>query len=272
MGAVLMIAAPRPPTAPPGAPISGISSCWRWCSRPMPGCSRPAGQAGSGRGPSGSASAPSPLGIAALFEHWLVRLFHSLLPPPSCSRFGLACLGLHLLALLLVMGAVTPVLAAGRGIPSAISSHESLTLGLALSLLVVLGRLHPSALGRRRQACRDEFSPPGCRTGSPLLCAALLLGSWCASGCRCVRRPARCCSAPSSPGMWAPGPPGAGAIARLLRRQLALMTLAVPAAARLRLPLLLRSGADPDTKSWLLLPGALLLGAHHVVEDPRQGR
>jgi hypothetical protein len=45
------------------------------------------------------------LGVAALFEHWLIRLFHSF-AAAILLTLALACLGLHLLALPLVMGAV----------------------------------------------------------------------------------------------------------------------------------------------------------------------
>ena len=197
------------------------------------------------------------LGVAALFEHWLIRLFHSF-AAAILLTLALACLGLHLLALPLVMGAVTLCWLQAERDPARHLLYESLTLGLALSLLV-LGRLHHPLWEGGTSVLNELGSSRLPLWLNPLLCAALLLAVMVR-----LRLPLRyglplVVISAIIPGM------GAGALVLVLgfyAGSLALMTLAGPA-ARLWLPLLLRSGADPDDQVLAAARaplGALLLG------------
>ncbi|MGS3174444.1 DUF4401 domain-containing protein [Aeromonas sanarellii] len=202
------------------------------------------------------------LGIAALFEHWLVRLFHSF-AAAILLTLGLACLGLHLLALPLVMGAVTLCWLQAERDPVRHQLYESLTLGLALSLLV-LGRLH-HPLWDGGASVLDEFSPSRLPHWlNPLLCAALLLGVMVRLRLPLFAGLPLVLLSAFIPGM------GAGALVLVLGfygGSLALMTLAVLLLLGFGSLYYYDLGLTLMTKSWLLLgSGALLLGTRHLLK------
>ncbi|PJG57452.1 DUF4401 domain-containing protein [Aeromonas cavernicola] len=117
------------------------------------------------------------LTIAALFDHWLVRLFHSF-AAAILLTLGLACVGLQLLALPLVLSAVAICWLQADAKPHRpwhYPSYHAISMGLALSLLV-LGRLH-QPLWDGSSSVLDELGASRLPLWlNPLLCAALLLG------------------------------------------------------------------------------------------------
>ncbi|MGY3856990.1 DUF4401 domain-containing protein [Aeromonas intestinalis] len=197
------------------------------------------------------------LAIAALFEHWLVRLFHSF-AAAILLALGLACLGLQLLALPLVMAALAACWLQAERDPRRHQLYESLTLGLALSLLV-LGRLH-HPLWEGGASVLDELG--GSRLPlwlNPLLCAALLLGVMVR-----LKLPLLCALPLVLISAIIPGM-GAGALVLVLGfygGSLSLMTLAGLLLLGFGSLYYYDLGLSLMTKSWLLLgSGALLLGA-----------
>ncbi|WP_349918393.1 DUF4401 domain-containing protein [Aeromonas veronii] len=197
------------------------------------------------------------LAIAALFEHWLVRLFHSF-AAAILLALGLACLGLQLLALPLVMAALAACWLQAERDPRRHQLYESLTLGLALSLLV-LGRLH-HPLWEGGASVLDELG--GSRLPlwlNPLLCAALLLGVMVR-----LKLPLLCALPLVLISAIIPGM-GAGALVLVLGfygGSLGLMTLAGLLLLGFGSLYYYDLGLSLMTKSWLLLgSGALLLGA-----------
>ena len=113
------------------------------------------------------------LGIAVLFDHWLVRLFHSM-AAALLLTMGLACHGLQLLALPLVMVAITFCWLRTEADPTRHQIYHAITLGLSLSLLL-LGRLH-HPLWAVGGSLLDELGLSRLPLWlTPLLCAALLL-------------------------------------------------------------------------------------------------
>ncbi|MGL5225572.1 MAG: DUF4401 domain-containing protein [Aeromonas sp.] len=113
------------------------------------------------------------LTIARLFDHRLIQLFHSA-GAALLLTLALACSGLQLLALPLVMIAITLCWLASDDDPIRHQVYHGITLGLALSLLV-LGRLHyplwdggSSVLDQFGLSCLPLWL-------NPLLCAAVLL-------------------------------------------------------------------------------------------------
>lgn len=111
--------------------------------------------------------------IAALFDHWLVRLFHSV-AAALLLTLGLACLGLQLLALPLVMATLTLCWLRADKDPHRHGFYHAISMGLALSLLV-LGRLH-HPLWDGGSSVLDELGSSRLPLWlNPLLCAALLL-------------------------------------------------------------------------------------------------
>ncbi|MER0431250.1 DUF4401 domain-containing protein [Aeromonas caviae] len=196
------------------------------------------------------------LGVAALFEHWLIRLFHSF-AAAILLTLALACLGLHLLALPLVMGAVALCWLQAERDPARHLLYESLTLGLALSLLV-LGRLHHPLWEGGTSVLNELGSSRLPLWLNPLLCAALLLAVMVR-----LRLPLRyglplVVISAIIPGM------GAGALVLVLgfyAGSLALMTLAGLLLLGFGSLYYYDLGLTLMTKSWLLLAsGALLLG------------
>jgi MFS family permease len=110
--------------------------------------------------------------IAFCFEHWLIRLFHTL-AAALLLTLALACLGLQILALPLVMALLCACWLWAQRRPHQHERFEAMAFGLALSL-ILLGRLHQplfdetsvlEELGRSRLP----------HWLNPLLCAALLL-------------------------------------------------------------------------------------------------
>lgn len=195
--------------------------------------------------------------IAALFEHWLVRLFHSF-AAAILLALGLACLGLQLLALPLVMGAAALCWLQAERDPVRHQLYESLTLGLALSLLV-LGRLH-HPLWDGGASVLDELGPSRLPLWlNPLLCAALLLGVMVH-----LRLPLLACLPLVLLSALIPGM-GAGALVLVLgfyAGSLTLMTLAGLLLLGFGALYYYDLGLTLMTKSWLLLgSGAVLLGA-----------
>jgi hypothetical protein len=205
--------------------------------------------------------------VAALFEHWLIRLFHSF-AAAILLTLALACLGLHLLALPLVMGAVALCwLQAGRD-PARHLLYESLTLGLALSLLV-LGRLHHPLWEGGTSVLNELGSSRLPLWLNPLLSAALLLAVMVR-----LRLPLRyglplVVISAIIPGM------GAGALVLVLgfyAGSLALMTLAGLLLLGFGSLYYYDLGLTLMTKSWLLLAsGALLLGTRQWLKHLHNG-
>lgn len=202
------------------------------------------------------------LGIAALFEHWLIRLFHSF-AAAILLTLGLACLGLQLLALPLVMGALTTCWLLAERQPSRHQLYESLTLGLALSLLV-LGRLH-HPLWDGGASMLDELGHSRLPLWlNPLLCAALLLGVMVRLKLPLLYGLPLVLISALIPGM------GAGALVLVLgfyAGSLGLMTLAGLLLLGFGSLYYYDLGLTLMTKSWLLLgSGALLLGARQLLK------
>lgn len=202
------------------------------------------------------------LGIAALFEHWLIRLFHSF-AAAILLTLGLACLGLQLLALPLVMGALTACWLLAERQPSRHQLYESLTLGLALSLLV-LGRLH-HPLWDGGASMLDELGHSRLPLWiNPLLCAALLLGVMVRLKLPLLYGLPLVLISAIIPGM------GAGALVLVLgfyAGSLGLMTLAGLLLLGFGSLYYYDLGLTLMTKSWLLLgSGALLLGARQLLK------
>ncbi|MBV7413561.1 DUF4401 domain-containing protein [Aeromonas sp. sif2433] len=202
------------------------------------------------------------LGIAALFEHWLIRLFHSF-AAAILLTLGLACLGLQLLALPLVMGALTACWLLAERQPSRHQLYESLTLGLALSLLV-LGRLH-HPLWDGGASMLDELGHSRLPLWlNPLLCAALLLGVLVRLKLPLLYGLPLVLISALIPGM------GAGALVLVLgfyAGSLGLMTLAGLLLLGFGSLYYYDLGLTLMTKSWLLLgSGALLLGARQLLK------
>ena len=202
------------------------------------------------------------LGIAALFEHWLIRLFHSF-AAAILLTLGLACLGLQLLALPLVMGVLTACWLLAERQPSRHQLYESLTLGLALSLLV-LGRLH-HPLWDGGASMLDELGHSRLPLWiNPLLCAALLLGVMVRLKLPLLYGLPLVLISALIPGM------GAGALVLVLgfyAGSLGLMTLAGLLLLGFGSLYYYDLGLTLMTKSWLLLgSGALLLGARQLLK------
>ena len=202
------------------------------------------------------------LGIAALFEHWLIRLFHSF-AAAILLTLGLACLGLQLLALPLVMGVLTACWLLAERQPSRHQLYESLTLGLALSLLV-LGRLH-HPLWDGGASMLDELGHSRLPLWiNPLLCAALLLGVMVRLKLPLLYGLPLVLISAIIPGM------GAGALVLVLgfyAGSLGLMTLAGLLLLGFGSLYYYDLGLTLMTKSWLLLgSGALLLGARQLLK------
>ena len=202
------------------------------------------------------------LGIAALFEHWLIRLFHSF-AAAILLTLGLACLGLQLLALPLVMAALTACWLLAERQPSRHQLYESLTLGLALSLLV-LGRLH-HPLWDGGASMLDELGHSRLPLWiNPLLCAALLLGVMVRLKLPLLYGLPLVLISAIIPGM------GAGALVLVLgfyAGSLGLMTLAGLLLLGFGSLYYYDLGLTLMTKSWLLLgSGALLLGARQLLK------
>ncbi|MGY6039099.1 DUF4401 domain-containing protein [Aeromonas sp. AE23HZ002T15] len=200
--------------------------------------------------------------IAALFEHWLVRLFHSF-AGAILLALGLACLGLQLLALPLVMAALAACWLQAEHDPRRHQLYESLTLGLALSLLV-LGRLH-HPLWDGGASVLDELG--GSRLPlwlNPLLCAALLLGVMVRLKLPLLYALPLVLISAIIPGM------GAGALVLVLGfygGSLGLMTLAGLLLLGFGSLYYYDLGLTLMTKSWLLLgSGVLLLGARQLLK------
>ncbi|PTT54987.1 DUF4401 domain-containing protein [Aeromonas sp. HMWF014] len=202
------------------------------------------------------------LAIAALFEHWLIRLFHSF-AAAILLTLGLACLGLQLLALPLVMAAITLCWLQAERQPVHHQCYESLTLGLALSLLV-LGRLH-QPLWDGGANMLDELGHSRLPLWlNPLLCAALLLGVMVR-----LKLPLRyglplVLISALIPGM------GAGTLVLVLgfyAGSMGLMTLAGLLLLGFGSLYYYDLGLTLMTKSWLLLgSGALLLGTRQLLK------
>ena len=202
------------------------------------------------------------LGIAALFEHWLIRLFHSF-AAAILLTLGLACLGLQLLALPLVMGVLTVCWLLAERQPSRHQLYESLTLGLALSLLV-LGRLH-HPLWDGGASMLDELGHSRLPLMlNPLLCAALLLGVMVRLKLPLLYGLPLVLISALIPGM------GAGALVLVLgfyAGSLGLMTLAGLLLLGFGSLYYYDLGLTLMSKSWLLLgSGALLLGARQLLK------
>ena len=202
------------------------------------------------------------LGIAALFEHWLIRLFHSF-AAAILLTLGLACLGLQLLALPLVMGVLTACWLLAERQPGRHQLYESLTLGLALSLLV-LGRLH-HPLWDGGASMLDELGHSRLPLWlNPLLCAALLLGVMVRLKLPLLYGLPLVLISALIPGM------GAGALVLVLgfyAGSLGLMTLAGLLLLGFGSLYYYDLGLTLMTKSWLLLgSGALLLGARQLLK------
>jgi hypothetical protein len=202
------------------------------------------------------------LGIAALFEHWLVRLFHSF-AAAILLALGLACLGLQLLALPLVMTALTVCWLQAERQPMRHQLYESLTLGLALSLLV-LGRLH-HPLWDGGDSVLDELGHSRLPLWlNPLLCAALLLGVMVKLKLPLLYGLPLVLISAMIPGM------GAGALVLVLGfygGSLGLMTLAGLLLLGFGSLYYYDLGLTLMVKSWLLLgSGALLLGARQLLK------
>ncbi|MBV7598983.1 Uncharacterized membrane-anchored protein [Aeromonas encheleia] len=202
------------------------------------------------------------LGIAALFEHWLIRLFHSF-AAAILLTLGLACLGLQLLALPLVMAVLTACWLLAERQPSRHQLYESLTLGLALSLLV-LGRLH-HPLWDGGASMLDELGHSRLPLWiNPLLCAALLLGVMVRLKLPLLYGLPLVLISALIPGM------GAGALVLVLgfyAGSLGLMTLAGLLLLGFGSLYYYDLGLTLMTKSWLLLgSGALLLGARQLLK------
>ncbi|MFM4727928.1 DUF4401 domain-containing protein [Aeromonas caviae] len=207
------------------------------------------------------------LGVAALFEHWLIRLFHSF-AAAILLTLAVACLGLHLLALPLVMGAVALCWLQAERDPARHLLYESLTLGLALSLLV-LGRLHHPLWEGGTSVLNELGSSRLPLWLNPLLCAALLLAVMVR-----LRLPLRyglplVVISAIIPGM------GAGALVLVLgfyAGSLALMTLAGLLLLGFGSLYYYDLGLTLMTKSWLLLAsGALLLGTRQWLKHLHNG-
>ncbi|MNG98599.1 hypothetical protein D3C79_577460 [compost metagenome] len=202
------------------------------------------------------------LGIAALFEHWLVRLFHSF-AAALLFTLALACLGLQLLALPLVMAALTACWLLAEREPMRHQLYESLTLGLALSLLV-LGRLH-HPLWESGGSVLDELGHSRLPLWlNPVLCAALLLGVMLRLKLPLLYGLPLVLISAIIPGM------GAGALVLVLgfyAGSLGLMTLAGLLLLGFGSLYYYDLGLTLMTKSWLLLgSGALLLGARQLLK------
>lgn len=202
------------------------------------------------------------LAIAALFEHWLVRLFHSF-AAAILLALGLACFGLQLLALPLVMAALTACWLLAERQPMRHQLYESLTLGLALSLLV-LGRLH-HPLWDGGSSVLDELGHSRLPLWlNPLLCAALLLGVMVKLKLPLLYGLPLVLLGAIIPGM------GAGALVLVLgfhAGSLGLMTLAGLLLLGFGSLYYYDLGLTLMTKSWLLLgSGALLLGARQLLK------
>jgi len=199
--------------------------------------------------------------IAALFDHWLVRLFHSV-AAALLLTLGLACLGLQLLALPLVMATLTLCWLRADKDPKRYGLYHAISMGLALSLLV-LGRLH-HPLWEGGSSVLDELGSSRLPLWlNPLLCAALLLAVmvklklplW-------YGLPLVLISA-VIPGM------GAGALVLILgfyAGSLGLMTLSALLLLGYGSLYYYDLGLTLMTKSWLLLgSGILLLGARQLL-------
>ncbi|MFM5085229.1 DUF4401 domain-containing protein [Aeromonas media] len=202
------------------------------------------------------------LAIAALFEHWLVRLFHSF-AAAILLTMGLACLGLQLLALPLVMAALTFCWLWAERDPERHSLYESLTLGLALSLLV-LGRLH-HPLWDGGTSVLDELGHSRLPLMlNPLLCAALLLAVMVRLKLPLLYGLPLVVISALIPGM------GSGALVLVLgfyAGSLGLMTLAGLLLLGFGSLYYYDLGLTLMTKSWLLLgSGALLLGTRQLLK------
>lgn len=202
------------------------------------------------------------LAIAALFEHWLIRLFHSF-ATAILLTLALACLGLQLLALPLVMTAVALCWLQAERDPLRHQLYESLTLGLALSLLV-LGRLH-HPLWDGGASMLDELGHSRLPLWlNPLLCAALLLGLMVRLKLPLLYGLPLVLISALIPGM------GAGALVLVLgfyAGSVGLMTLAGLLLVGFGSLYYYDLGLTLMTKSWLLLgSGALLLGARQLLK------
>ncbi len=169
-----------------------------------------------------------------------MRLFHSV-AAALLLTLGLACLGLQLLALPLVMAAITFCWLRADRDPERHQLYHSITLGLALSLLV-LGRLH-HPLWDGGSSVLDELGLSRLPLWlNPLLCAALLLAVMVKLRLPLLFGLPLVLISAIIPGMGR----RTGADPRVLCRQSGADDPLGPAAARLWLALLLQSGAHPD--------------------------
>lgn len=207
------------------------------------------------------------LGIAVLFDHWLVRLFHSV-AAALLLTLGLACLGLQLLALPLMMAAITFCWLRAEADPARHPLYHAMTLGLALSLLV-LGRLH-HPLWEGGASLLDELGLSRLPLWlNPLLCAALLLAVMVKLALPLRYSLPLVLLSALIPGM------GAGALVLILgfyAGSLGLMTLSLLLLTGYGALYYYDLGLTLMTKSWLLLgSGALLLGTRFLLQrlNPR---
>lgn len=207
------------------------------------------------------------LGIAVLFDHWLVRLFHSV-AAALLLTLGLACLGLQLLALPLVMAAITFCWLQAETDPARHPLYHAMTLGLALSLLV-LGRLH-HPLWEGGASLLDELGLSRLPLWlNPLLCAALLLAVMVKLALPLRYGLPLVLLSVLIPGM------GAGALVLILgfyAGSLGLMTLSLLLLTGYGALYYYDLGLTLMTKSWLLLgSGILLLGTRFLLQrlNPR---
>ncbi|HHQ4671774.1 TPA: DUF4401 domain-containing protein [Aeromonas veronii] len=201
------------------------------------------------------------LAIAVLFEHWLVRLFHSV-AAALLLTLGLACLGLQLLALPLVMTAITFCWLRADHDPTRHQLYHSITLGLALSLLV-LGHLH-QPLWDGGSSVLDELGISRLPLLlNPLLCATLLLAVIVKLRLPLLFGLPLVLISAIIPGM------GAGALVLILgfyAGSLGLMTLSALLLLGYGSLYYYELGLTLMTKSWLLLgSGILLLGARQLL-------
>lgn len=201
------------------------------------------------------------LAIAVLFEHWLLRLFHSG-AAALLLTLALACLGLQLLALPLVMAAITFCWLRADRDPERHPLYHAISMGLALSLLV-LGRMH-HPLWDGGGSMLDELGLSRLPLWlNPLLCAALLLAVMVKLRLPLLWGIPLVIMSAIIPGM------GAGALVLILGfygGSLGLMSLSALLLGGFGALYYYDLGLTLMTKSWLLLgSGALLLGARQLL-------
>lgn len=204
--------------------------------------------------------------IAALFLLFFLFLTFEQLTREANSALlltlGLACLGLQLLALPLVMAAITFCWLRADRDPERHQLYHSITLGLALSLLV-LGRLH-HPLWDGGSSVLDELGLSRLPLWlNPLICAALLLAVMVKLRLPLLFGLPLVLISAIIPGM------GAGALVLILgfyAGSLGLMTLSALLLLGYGSLYYYDLGLTLMTKSWLLLgSGILLLGARQLL-------